>query len=1333
MKKHFKFTRWLALILLLFGSSGAMAQDQFVCPGEQTYWVDEPDGTPGSTYTWTVDPPIAFSFPNPPYTNRILIDWPNPGATFQDYTITVTEFDGSCYGEPQVIVVRVNPLPDAPIVGLITQPTCLVATGSVVLEGLPTGDWTINPGAITGSGSTYTVTGLATGTYNFTVTNDEGCISAASLDVVIDAQPITPDAPIVGLITQPTCLVATGSVVLEGLPTGDWTINPGAITGSGSTYTVTGLATGTYNFTVTNDEGCISAASLDVVIDAQPITPDAPIVGLITQPTCLVATGSVVLEGLPTGDWTINPGAITGSGSTYTVTGLATGTYNFTVTNDEGCISAASLDVVIDAQPITPDAPIVGLITQPTCLVATGSVVLEGLPTGDWTINPGAITGSGSTYTVTGLATGTYNFTVTNDEGCISAASLDVVIDAQPITPDAPIVGLITQPTCLVATGSVVLEGLPTGDWTINPGAITGSGSTYTVTGLATGTYNFTVTNDEGCISAASLDVVIDAQPVTPDAPIVGLITQPTCLVATGSVVLEGLPTGDWTINPGAITGSGSTYTVTGLATGTYNFTVTNDEGCISAASLDVVIDAQPITPDAPIVGLITQPTCLVATGSVVLEGLPTGDWTINPGAITGSGSTYTVTGLATGTYNFTVTNDEGCISAASLDVVIDAQPITPDAPIVGLITQPTCLVATGSVVLEGLPTGDWTINPGAITGSGSTYTVTGLATGTYNFTVTNDEGCISAASLDVVIDAQPITPDAPIVGLITQPTCLVATGSVVLEGLPTGDWTINPGAITGSGSTYTVTGLATGTYNFTVTNDEGCISAASLDVVIDAQPITPDAPIVGLITQPTCLVATGSVVLEGLPTGDWTINPGAITGSGSTYTVTGLATGTYNFTVTNDEGCISTASLDVVIDAQPITPDAPIVGLITQPTCLVATGSVVLEGLPTGDWTINPGAITGSGSTYTVTGLATGTYNFTVTNDEGCISAASLDVVIDAQPITPDAPIVGLITQPTCLVATGSVVLEGLPTGDWTINPGAITGSGSTYTVTGLATGTYNFTVTNDEGCISAASLDVVIDAQPITPDAPIVGLITQPTCLVATGSVVLEGLPTGDWTINPGAITGSGSTYTVTGLATGTYNFTVTNDEGCISTASLDVVIDAQPITPDAPIVGLITQPTCLVATGSVVLEGLPTGDWTINPGAITGSGSTYTVTGLATGTYNFTVTNDEGCISAASLDVVIDAQPPTPTPVIDGLDIVCQNDEEVYTVTLNSGNTYEWTVVGGTFTGQGTNQITVTWTTPTSGSVTVEETLGGCTGIDTLIITINAAPPTSTILHN
>ncbi|MEI9947319.1 MAG: carbohydrate-binding protein [Chitinophagaceae bacterium] len=624
-----------------------------------------------------------------------------------------------------------------------------------------------------------------------------------------------------------------------GLPaSGTWTIQPGNYSGTGTTTTLSGLTAGTYNFTVSVGGTCTSPASADVVVAAVPGAPTTPVVGTITQPTCATATGSVQFSGLPaSGTWTINPGNHSGTGTTTTITGLTANTYNFTVTL-AGCTSAPTDNVVINTAPETPTTPVVGTITQPSCEVATGSVQLSGLPsTGTWTIQPGNHTGTGTNTTISGLTAATYNFTVSNGI-CTSDPTTNVVITGGPGTTATPIVGTITQPGCATATGNVQLSGLPSiGTWTIQPGNHTGTGTSTTITGLTANTYNFTVTPEGECTSAATGNVVINAQPATPTTPTVGTITQPTCAIPTGSVQFSGLPSsGTWTINPGNYSGTGTTTTITGLAGNTYNFTVSNGS-CTSAPTTNVIIDAAPAVTATPAVGTITQPTCTTATGSVQLNGLPaSGTWTINPGSHTGTGTTTTITGLAANTYNFTVTIAGECTSAATVNVVINAQPETPVKPIVGTITQPTCAIPTGSVQLSGLPsTGTWTIQPGNYSGTGTTTTITGLAVNTYNFTVTNGS-CISQPSVDVVIDAAPAAPATPTVGTIVQPTCEAPTGgSVQLSGLPSsGTWIVNPGNHSGTGTTTTITGLSAGTYNFTVTL-AGCTSSPAGNAVLNA------------------------------------------------------------------------------------------------------------------------------------------------------------------------------------------------------------------------------------------------------------------------------------------------------------------------------------------------------------------------------------------------------------------------------------------------------------------------------------------------------------------
>ena len=1094
--------------------------------------------------------PVTIGTLNGTAAGTIACTIPGGTASGTGYRIRVVGSQPACTGSDNGVDIIMGP-PNAPTLGTITQPTCTLATGSVALSGLPSGAWTLNPGAIAGSGTTYTVTGLTASTYNFTVSNACGA-STATGNVLINPQPATPAVPTVGTITQPTCTLATGGVVLTGLPaSGTWTLTrtPGGSTtnGTGTSKTITGLAAGTYTYTVTNAVGCTSSATINIVINPQPATPTTPTIGTITQPTCTVATGSVDMSGLPSGAWTVTrtPGSVTtpGSGATTTITGVPAGTYTYTV-NDGNCTSVASANVVVNAQPATPAAPAIGTIIQPSCTLATGSVTLNSLPaSGTWTLTrtPGNVTttGSGVSTTISGLATGTYTYTVTNAATCTSATSANVVIGSQPAAPTAPVVGTITQPSCSLATASVSFSGLPaSGTWTItgNPGSVvtTGTGATTVVTGvLAAQTYTFTVANAAGCTSTASANVVVDAQPATPNvsAQTSSIITGGTFVVSPTGVPVGTTYTWDAPSYTGGVTGGSAQAVaqtdITGTlllasGTGTAMYIVTPTSGSCVGAPFTLIVDVSSscaaVTIGAPIVAnaavcastgsasftVAASGTALVyawqyfngSTWANVVNNTPLGAVYTNA-----STATLNVTGITTPNayqYHCYITNCNGNNNATSNNATLTVNPL-PTVMNIGTITQPTCAVATGSAAVSGLPaSGTWTINPGNISGTGATTTVTGLAAGTYNFTVANASACVSNPSANVVIAPQPVTPAAPAIGPITQPTCSVATGSVILTGLPaTGSWTLvrNPGGVTslGVGLTATIPGLAPGTYTYTVTNSDGCTSVVSFDVVINAAPAPQVAPTVGTITQPTCTSATGSVELTNLPaTGTWTVNPGNISGVGSNYTITGLAVGTHNYSVTNNASCTSVPSANIVINAQPATLTAPVVGTLTQPTCTQATGSAILSGLPaSGTWTLTNTAdnstTTGSTATTTLTGLATGTYTFTVSNSTECTSVASGNVVINVQPATPAAPAVGTITSPSCTVTTGGVVLYNLPTsGTWTINPGTISGTGSTTNVSGLASGNITFTVTNAAGCTSAASANVVVPTHAVTPATP-------------------------------------------------------------------------------------------------------------------------------------------------------------------------------------------------------------------------------------------------------
>jgi gliding motility-associated-like protein len=263
--------------------------------------------------------------------------------------------------------------------------------------------------------------------------------------------------------------------------------------------------------------------------------------------------------------------------------------------------------------------------------------------------------------------------------------------------------------------------GLPaTGTWTLtrySPAVgTTGTGSSTTVSGIPTGTYNFSVANQAGCVSSLSLNVVIPAQPATPSAPTIGTVTQPTLAVPTGSAVLNGLPaSGAWIITrlPDNVTtaGSGVTFTETGLEGGLYTFTVTNILGCTSLPSAEVTIS----TPGKPDV-IITDPPAGCNPGKVDITAA-----SVTEGSTTGLTFTYWTDEAATqayatpaaaspGTYYIKGTTVSGYFDIKPV-VVTTVDPPVPDAgPDQFLAAENSTTLAA---VTEAGDTGTWSIVSG--------------------------------------------------------------------------------------------------------------------------------------------------------------------------------------------------------------------------------------------------------------------------------------------------------------------------------------------------------------------------------------------------------------------------------------------------------------------------------------------------------------------------------------------------------------------------------------------------------------------------------------------
>ena len=325
-----------------------------------------------------------------------------------------------------------------------------------------------------------------------------------------------------------------------------------------------------------------------------------------------------------------------------------------------------------------------------------------------------------------------------------------------------------------------------------------------------------------------------------------------------------------------------------------------------------------------------------------------------------------------------------------------------------------------------------------------------------------------------------------------------------------------------------------------------------------------------------------------------------------------------------------------------------------------------------------------------------------------------------------------GVINTPG---STYNWTIDGATTSpNWTLNNSATNLISVVWLVPGIYT--VQSVETNSLGCLGTpVQVQVTVRPLPVA-TASSNSPVCEGTQLTLTGGPA--GMTTYAWT-GPNGFTANTQSPTVAAAATpamaGVYTLTVTDASGCVSTpATTTVVVNASPVA-TASSNSPVCQGTQLTLTGGPA--GMTTYAWT-GPNGFTANTQSPTVAAAATpamaGVYTLTVTDASGCVSTpATTNVVVNA---APTPVITGSDPVCQNAvTEIYSTPDIPGHTYNWTVVGGTFTGQGTNQIAVTWTTAGPGSVSVIETVtsSGCSATATRPITVNPAPATSPIYHN
>jgi hypothetical protein len=1078
-------------------------------------------GTPGYTYNWSNGATGQNA------------NFPLPG----NYTVTVTDTK-NCTATAAVTITA-NITPPISEAGPPKAITCLNPTATLDGTGSSVGpnflySWN-GPMIISGGNTLMPVVGAA-GTYTLTVTNtSNGCTSTDVTSVAANTTPPTasagPDMSIT--CTNPT-VTLDGNASSSGANfTYSWS-GPGIVSG-GNTKTPLVNAGGTYTLTVTNTtNGCTATDQAVVTMNT---TPPVASAGPDMMLTC--TSSSVILNGNGsssganfTYSWS-GPGIVSGGNTKMPVVNIQ-GTYTLTVTNTgNGCTSTDQAIVTQDiAMPTSTAGPNMTLTCTTTSLQLNGNGSSSGANfTYQWTTANGNIVSGANTLTPTVDQAGTYCLTVTNTSNGCSATDCTNV--SQNTTAPIANAGSGMQLTCTVTTvtldGSASSSGANfTYSWS-GPGIVSGGNTAMPQVNVA-GTYVIIVTNtSNSCTASASVNVAANTTtPVAEAGPGMVLNCNNTVVVLNGSGSSQGGNFSYQWSGPGIVSGA-NTLNPTVDKAGAYSILVTNSSNGCTATDNTTVTLTPALNASIP---NATNVNCNGnSTGSATAQGSGgngTYDYAWSNGA-----STATISNVAAGTYTVTITDDDGCTATAGIT-----------------ITEPAALIANASATGETTPganDGTATANPTGGTppytfawSNGATaQTITGLMPGNYTVTVSDDNGCTKSETVTV---ATALCTGFSVSISSTNPTC---------NGAANGTATANPSggsppytfAWSTGASTQTIANLAQGTYTVTVSDDNGCEITGNVT-----------------LTEPAALsisIQKTNVDCNGAATGSATATASGGTpaylyswsNGGTGASQADLAAGTYTVTTTDNNGCTATSQV-----------------IITQPPLFTGTVSASDETAVGANDGTATAAMSGGTAPYsflwsngdttsTITGLVPDVYCVTATDSKGCIFTGC-DTVFQ---FGCGAVALNIAKQDvSCFGGNdGMATVEPVGFSDPVIIAWSNGSTGAT--IGNLVAGTYTVSITDANNCTASEAIQII---QPAELEVDLLDFTDVECEGQASGTVTVSG---SGGTPGYTYIWQDGNTSPVRdNLAAGTYTVSVSDDNDCVATLSIELVVLPDTIRP-------------------------------------------------------------------------------------------------------------------------------------------------------------------------
>ena len=792
----------------------------------------------------------------------------------------------------------------------------------------------------------------------------------------------------------------------------------------------------------------------------------------------------------------------------------------------------------------------------------------------------------------------------------------------------------------------------------------------------ATTSYTVTVTDANGCsVTSSPLTVTVTPAHV-PQISSFG----PACpggqayiWAYSNDPSFTGWSSYDWTVTNGTITSGANTASPQFVAgeSGTMSVelrAVDLQAGCVVSATYDLPV----VTPDVP---AITAPpsVCAGSRASAQVDPFCCSEslWTITggtlePDGVDGGPHTNRVFFFADGsgpvTLTYTGHESHGCSVTNNVSIPLTA--VTP--PTIDVSNTPVCPTASTQAYAWG-PAGanwtafQWSIQHGVIDSAANSNPVSFHGDGSgqpivLSVLATNSGGCTAQASRTIEIKTIP----APVIDVNYSPACPNTTNYAYVGSGASGPWasvvwSVTNGTIlqnNGSYLNFSADGSGPVTLSAIVTDANGC--SATSTRTVELKTITPQLS-VEYSSSPANVANSAWVIppaTGGYGAWLWSIEHGTFDSPSNdsyvTFHADGSGTVHLTLTVTDNNGCTGTSSIDVPLAT---TIPTPRIHVNYGKSCSAVTNYGFIPGAPGNqpwasiEWSITHGNIVGpTNSTsvqFTADGTAPATLSVTVTDGNGGSATDSLTL-----PLVEGGPPLMLSRPTVCAGGYSSAGIDpeyGSFSGFyWTVTNAQLVSwpydSYAAYIPDGTGPVTVTATLHDAYGCPMTSSAVLNLDTL-ATPELA----VTDPMPLQGGWAQLLD--PNGlysyaTWSVTHGYASSYGDFRMATIYPDGTGPVKVTcvaqTTNGCPVTATREVLLEGNALMID------IDQPTfCGPVNRTASLfpsSGLSNIQWSITNGTILSGANGYEVSfhanGAADVTLSATATSAGGTISATKV---------------------------------------------------------------------------------------------------